>query len=127
MSKDHDGQLREWIYVGSVDDEVARQLREKREEAAKAERDTEVARKLAEIDALGADKLPEYAVVAFIKSYDGKPFAYAAIKVVGYWYLTGPVNGKKKMNHDEFCAWLVGGDGFIDYEVLRGMGEGKVK
>lgn len=89
---------------------------------AEARVQDEVAKRLDQLDALGADALPDGAVVAFTKRHteDGHAFSYAALRIAGHWYLTGAVNGSKKTN-DEFCAWLVSGEGFTDYEVLRGM------
>lgn len=91
-------------------------------EAARVQ--VEVDKRLAQMDDLGADRLPDHAVVAFTKQFakGGHQFSYAALRINDHWYLTGPANGLK-MTNSEFVTWLLSGQGFNDWQVLRGAPE----
>jgi len=72
--------------------------------------DAEVELKLRYVEDFGPDTYDEATVVRFTKSYDGSstPYMYAAIKIAGSWYTTGPRGNRYTWN--EFIAWLVSGD-----------------
>jgi hypothetical protein len=96
--------------------ELAARRQAKEDELHQAERD----RKLAQIDALGADKMADGTVVKFSKrlTLGGHAYTYAAVRYDGCWYTTGPTG--KKMTHDAFCAWLVSGepDSLVDFNEM---------
>jgi hypothetical protein len=79
--------------------------------------------KLAAIEAFGADTFPEHTVIRFGKTMPnrtGEPqtYTYAAIKVVGHWYTTGPKG--QRYTWDELLVWLVSGEWpTLTFEVLQ--------
>lgn len=85
----------------------------------------EVDRRLAQMDDLGADRLPDKAVVAFTKRHEegGFAYSYVALRIGAYWYLSGDVNGSKRKTNSGFVTWLLSGQGFDDWQVLRGAPE----
>jgi len=111
--------------VDPVDARAAQILRERADADEAARVEVEAQRKIAEVEALGADQLPDGAVVAFTKQHTvrGHAFSYAAIYIAGHWYLTGGKHGGAKKTNEEFCLWLLSGQGFNDWQVLRGAPE----
>lgn len=72
-----------------------------------------VNKKLAAIEAFGTDEFPEHAVIRFGKTMTNRQrepqrYMYAAIKVDGHWYTTGPKG--QRYTWDELLVWLVSGD-----------------
>jgi hypothetical protein len=108
-----------------VDAAVAYALAQRDEEAEADRIQAAVEAKLAQVDALGANQLPDKAVVAFTKRHEegGFAYSYVALHIGGYWYLSGDVNGSKRRTNAAFCAWLLSGEGFDEWEVLRGAPE----
>jgi hypothetical protein len=48
----------------------------------------------------GEDNFTSHTIIAFT---DKLSYSYCAIKVAGYWYLSGPVNGGKKLTWEQLC------------------------
>lgn len=106
--------------ANTVDAAVAAELAARRQVQEDELLQTETARKLAQIDALGADKMADGTVVKFSKCLTpgGHVYTYAAVRYDGCWYTTGPTG--KKMTHDAFCAWLVSGEpeSLVDFNEM---------
>lgn len=60
-----------------------------------------------EIDLRMAEPLPSDEVIRFKVAYPDSPrtYTYAAVKVVGLWYLTG-IDGGTGQSWDSLIAWL---------------------
>jgi hypothetical protein len=80
-----------------------------REELHKRRVDTEVKRRLGLIEDLGSDRFNDGDVIRFTKQFDtgDTVYTYAAIKVNGSWYTTGPKGNK--FSWDELREWMVSG------------------
>jgi hypothetical protein len=75
--------------------------------------DALVSDKLAAIEAYSNDDFPEHTVIRFGKTMPNRQrepqrYMYAAIKVEGHWYTTGPKG--QRYTWDELLVWLVSGD-----------------
>lgn len=110
--------------VDPVDAAFAAAVAQRDAEAEAGRIQEEVTRRLAQMDDLGADRLPDKAVVAFTKRHEegGFAYSYVALRIGDYWYLSGDVSGKRKTNGG-FVTWLLSGQGFEDWQVLRGAPE----
>lgn len=96
--------------MDQVDRVVAAELAARRRSVQAVRVEAEVTRKLAEIERLGTDAMEDGTVVKFSKRLKpgGHAFTYAAVRINGLWYTTGPTG--RKVTNDEFCAWLVSGE-----------------
>jgi len=84
--------------------------------------DRQVKLKLGLIEDFGEDPYPEESPIFFRKQFNknSRPYAYAAIKINGMWYTTGPSQGR--YTWDELVRWLVSGDVPTTYDTLRSWG-----
>ena len=88
---------------GAVDQAVNEKLRQRMI-------DKKVEEKLALIEQFGADEFGDGAVIRFKKrfKFGDTTYTYAAIKVNGKWYTTGPKGAC--YTWDELVGWLISGD-----------------
>lgn len=70
------------------------------------QREKEVARRLAWIEAQGEDSYPDGTIVRFEKKYRGKTYIYAAIKAKDAWYATSGNGIATVSKWDDFLMWL---------------------
>jgi len=81
--------------------------------------DKKVEEKLRLIEEFGPDEAPNEMVIRFRKQFTngGITYTYAAIKVGGKWFTTGPRGAC--YTWDELVGWLISGDvPTTEYEVL---------
>lgn len=86
--------------------------------------DREVEERLGFIADYGEDTYDDGTVIKFVKSFvkGGKEYSYAAIKVDGLWYTTGP-KVPKGYTWDELILWLVSSDPTLASEVTIMYGQ----
>jgi hypothetical protein len=76
--------------------------------------------RVAEIEKFPKDEFPNGTVVKFRKQFNSGPktrYSYAAIKVKGRWYTSGPRSGGP-YSWDELCEWM--GAGVTQIKVATG-------
>jgi hypothetical protein len=89
----------------------------------------EVEKRLKLIEAYGEDNFPEGAVIRFKKQFrpDSTAYSYAAIKVNGQWYTSGP-KSTRAYSWLELVAWLVAGVPVTNIEkMIPANEEGRVR
>lgn len=121
-----DGQVKEMSYLdygpglsglelrlatqSESESEKSRMEREAVATINRANRDIERAEKrLAAIEAFGDDDYEDETVLLFYKKFvnSGRKYTYCALKVAGYWFLTGPQQSGLKYNWGALIDFVV--------------------
>lgn len=74
------------------------------------------------LDTFPEDDCPEGAIIAFEKVIHGKTYHYAALKVNGLWYTTGP-RAPKGYTWAEMAEWLLSGTATTELWIVTDLEE----
>jgi hypothetical protein len=97
--------------TSAVDRKLADKLREEKELE-------EFAAKVALVRDFGSDVYENKQMLRFDKQFakEGPVYTYGAVKVLGYWYLSGPSQMQNRYDWDGLILFLVSGDFPVDPE-----------